>query len=85
MCKTYDLYIINGRFGAGDFTFINQNGASVIDYFIVSKHLLTNTISFQVLSATESCYLLIPLVIDGQCNIPRPHEDTADTITYTYH
>ena len=28
MCKTYDLYITNGHFGAGDFTFINQNGAS---------------------------------------------------------
>jgi len=85
MCKTYDLYIKNGRFGADDFTFINQNGASVIDYFIVSKHLLTNTINFQVLSATESCHLLIPLDIDGQCNIPRPQEDTADTITYRYH
>jgi len=85
MCKTYDLYITNGRFGAGDFTFINQNGASVIDFFIVSKHLLTNTISFQVLSATESCHLPISLVIDGQCYIPRPQEDTADTITYKYH
>ena len=57
----------------------------VIDYFIVSKHLLTNTISFQVISATESCHLPISLVIDGQCNIPRPHEDTEDTITYKYH
>ena len=52
MCKTYDLYTTNGRFGAGDFTFINQTGASVIDYFIISKYLLTNTISFQVFSAT---------------------------------
>ena len=49
----------------------------VIDYFIVSKHLLTNTISFQVLSATESCHL--PKYLDG------PHEDTEDTITYEYH
>jgi len=57
----------------------------VIDYFIVSKHLLTNTISFQVLSATESGHLPISLDIDGQCNIPRPQEDTEDTITYEYH
>ena len=49
----------------------------VIDYFIVSKDLLTNTISFQVLSATESCHL--SKFLDG------PHEDTEDTITYKYH
>ena len=49
----------------------------VIDYFIVSKDLLTNTISFQVLPATESCHL--PKYLDG------PHEDTEDTITYKYH
>ena len=75
MCKTYDLYITNEHFGAGDFTVINRNGASVIDYFNVSKQLLTSTISCQVLSATKSCHLPISLDIDEQCTSARPQGD----------
>ena len=52
LCKTHDLCIVNGRFGhdrgIGDYTCYTHNGASAIDYAIVSPGLLTKTNDFSV-------------------------------------
>ena len=43
-CKCFDLKFLNGRFGkdkfAGDFTCTSKSGNSVVDYIIMSSHLL---------------------------------------------
>lgn len=60
-CKTYACYIVNGRIGydknRGDFTFINDNGCSVIDYFIVSKEMFDLIDNFTVACRPEKDHL----------------------------
>ena len=50
--RAADLKIVNGRFGndagMGNFTCINANGQSVIDYMIMSPSLLPSITSFEV-------------------------------------
>ena len=50
--RTADLKIVNGRFGndagVGNFTCVNANGQSVIDYMIMSTCLLPNITLFEV-------------------------------------
>jgi hypothetical protein len=90
-CKTYSCYIVNGRFGidSGDFTFINNNGCSVIDYFIATKGLFDVVSNFEVLSNADCCHLPLCMHIlsSHQANSvsDRPNEscfyeiDNADT------
>ena len=68
-CQTYDCTIVNGRFGKdannGHFTFINQNGCSVIDYFIVSNELISIIHDFEILSYPDSTHL--PVLLNLEC------------------
>ena len=70
-CKTYGCFIINGRFGSdisnGDFTFINQNGCSVIDYFIMSSPLLNLIANFDIVTRPESCHLPVSMEFKSTC------------------
>ena len=70
-CKTYSCYIVNGRFGTdkdiGEYTFINQNGSSVIDYFIASKSVLHRVHQMEVVCNSLCNHL--PLMMELDCNI----------------
>ena len=53
MCKSFDLNIVNGRFGddkeIGDYTCYNKNGGrSTVDYAIVSNNIFENILNFNV-------------------------------------
>ena len=67
-CQTYDCTIVNGRFGKdannGHFTFINQNGCSVIDYFIVSNKLISVIQDFEI-SYPDSTHM--PVLLNLKC------------------
>ncbi|WAR16569.1 hypothetical protein MAR_031163, partial [Mya arenaria] len=66
-CKVLSCYIVNGRFGRYDrgagFTFINQNGCSVIDYYIVTKDLFDIITLFEIKSCTESSHVPLSLTL----------------------
>ena len=57
-CKMYDIRIANGRVGdddgVGDFTYMNYNGQSVIDYVMCSSQLLQNMSCFKLLHFNEN-------------------------------
>ena len=53
ICKSFDLSIINGRFGddkeIGDYTCLNKNGGcSAVDYAFVSNDIFENVMNFNV-------------------------------------
>ncbi len=51
MCIEFNIHIVNGRVDGdefGDFTFINRNGCSVIDYFMMSTRLFASIYSLTV-------------------------------------
>jgi exonuclease III len=66
-CKVFSCYIVNGRVGkctgSDGFTFINQNGCSTIDYFIVSRNIFELITSFEIQSNTESCHFPISMSV----------------------
>ena len=62
-CKTYGCYILNDRFGGSDYTFMNKNGCSVIDYFISSFNILHFVDKCEVLSMHESSHFPITLSV----------------------
>jgi len=64
-CQTYDMVIANGRFGpeSEQYTFMNKNGCSVIDYLIISKSMFRLINNFAVLSNSESCHFPISIAL----------------------
>ncbi|XP_077996531.1 uncharacterized protein LOC144449832 [Glandiceps talaboti] len=58
LCATFNLHIVNGRSGSdvnnGDFTCISNNGASVVDYVLVSTSLFNLISDFCIDLRTES-------------------------------
>ena len=52
MAKSFDLNIVNGRFGSdfkvGDFTFNGPLGSSTIDYILVSDSITPHILDFSV-------------------------------------
>ena len=74
--RTADLKIVDGRFGndagVGNFTCVNANGQSVIDYMIMSTCLLPNITLFDV-DVLDKCLSDVhcPLVMHITVN-PRP-------------
>jgi len=64
-CQTYDMVISNGRFGpeSEQYTFMNKNGCSVIDYLIISKSMFRLINNFAVLSNSESCHFPISIAL----------------------
>ena len=94
-CKTFSCSIVNGRVGhdkdVGDFTFINQNGSSVVDYFIVSNNLVNQIVDFNILLRPESCHMPISLVMKSlkrvatdACATPYTFYDWSETNISTY-
>ena len=69
MCNTLDLCIINGTCSGdrhGAYTYISDNGCSVIDYFLLSKVLYANVFDMcelEVVERTECKHLPVRLVI----------------------
>ena len=65
-CKTYGLYIANGRLGKdknkGSFTYIGPKGCSLIDYLLLSRELFDCISDFSVETRTESSHL--PVTVD---------------------
>ena len=78
-CKSYNFIIINGRFGddkgIGKFTFLNQNGCSVIDYYIVSKSFMNLVENFIVHDMPDSSHLPISIEIKNHNTIPNVDND----------
>lgn len=60
-CKTRSLRIANGRLyadeGIGEYTYIGQNGCSVIDYMICMDDVLSQISDFSVDCRTESWHM----------------------------
>ena len=79
-CKTHSCYIVNGRFGndkgKGEFTFINANGCSTIDYFILSKKLIEYVKNFEVLEHAYSSHL--PICLELFIDIESGDTDIED-------
>ena len=81
LCKEFDLRILNGRClddSLGQFTCFNWNGCSVVDYCVVSKELLNDVHSFQVMQLTElsnHCPIWFALKLRSNPAIPL-HNDT---------
>ena len=81
LCKSYALYIINGRYGVdkniGDYV------CSVIDYFIASKNVFDFVNSFEVATPAESKHFPLCLVLNLEWS--RIHVDNErDNIYYRY-
>ena len=61
LCATFNLHILNGRAGAdaniGDFTCLTHNGASVIDYVLVSSSFYFKLLNFSISLRTDSDHL----------------------------
>jgi hypothetical protein len=78
-CKTYSCYIVNGRYGKdagkGEFTFLNENGCSTIDYFILSKKVIEIVSDFEVLSHAESCHSPIYIELAAKQNTSKASKD----------
>ena len=85
LCKVHDLCIVNGRLGSdknnGDFTCYTHNGASTIDYAIVSPGLLTKTYDFCVHdfdSLFSDTHCPISLAISSALEISDHSVDNCD-------
>jgi hypothetical protein len=86
-CKTYSCYIANGRLqnGCSDgFTFINSNGSSTIDYFILSKGLIDIACKLDVLNRTESDHLPLSLELCTSNNNIVPQSCNEDDSSVVY-
>ena len=68
MCVENDIHVLNGRHGLdkeGNFTFINNNGCSCIDYMVCSTSLFKLVTDFYVKDFGVSAHL--PLVCQIEC------------------
>ncbi len=68
MCIELNLHIANGRVEGdnnGEFTFINRNGHSVIDYVMTSTEMFNWITSVEVLSLDVGCHF--PLLCKLRC------------------
>lgn len=69
MCIELNMHITNGRFAGdekGEFTFINQNGCSVIDYGVMSTELFSLVHDFAVLTMDVGCHF--PILCTLKCH-----------------
>ena len=84
-CYVFDLYILNGRM-AGDkdgmFTYISEQGSSLIDYFISSPGLFQYFSHFRVGNRIESKHMPLNLnfTVSGETKYNAVHSET----TYRY-
>ena len=77
-CKTYGMYIINGRLGRdaskGSFTYIGPNGCSLIYYLLLPKELFDCISEFCIETRTESTHL--PVTVHFYIHKHRRIDDT---------
>ena len=69
ICKLHNIHILNGRIYPdvkGNFTYISEQGCSLIDYGIVSTDLFEYVLYFEVIIRPESKHL--PIVCSLKCN-----------------
>ena len=85
-CKIYNCFVVNGRCGSdtgiGDFTFINQNGCSVIDYFVLSASLFDIVSNFNIVSRPESCHMPITMELYYVHTTTPVESDDGDSKTF---
>merc|ERR1712101_95255 len=90
VCKRTGMLIVNGRHecdALGEYTFINNNGKSTIDYLLTDNTSFTIIQNFKVESRIESCHMPLTFQltaksrdrIDKKVNI-----DTFDLIKYRW-
>ena len=75
MCREQDMFILNGRTEGdkeGEWTCINQRGASVADYIIVTQELIGREMEFRVQARVESDHAALVLWL-------RMYEETEST------
>ncbi|KAK6182070.1 hypothetical protein SNE40_009834 [Patella caerulea] len=83
ICALLNVHIVNGRYSndsPGEFTWITYNGASVVDYLIVSSDFYKLIQNFCVTNRTESDHL--PLEFEIACNIIVALDTSYDTMQY---
>ena len=78
LCSTLNIHIMNGRCGndfeKGDFTYIGNNGTSLIDYLISSSVLFDYVNDFSIQTRTESDHL--PITLSMKTDLFRPPDDS---------
>ena len=70
ICHIFGIHCLNGRFSGdtgGDYTCITLNGASIVDYILVSSNIFNLIQEFYVVTRTESDHQ--PLECSIKCNI----------------
>ena len=86
VCSTFNIHIMNGRCGndieKGDFTYIGNNGASLIDYIISSSVLFDYVIEFSIKSRTESDHL--PITLSVKTDLTRPTDASDKKVNTAY-
>ena len=68
LCKTTGLRIVNGRTTSdalGHFTCITHNGASTVDYLIVSQHIFNTVSDFRIGTRIDSDHMPLEFTIEG--------------------
>jgi len=66
ICEEFGLIIVNGLKSfhcSSDFTFISDQGCSVIDYFVVSQSLLLQLEHFQIIPVVETKHAAIEMLL----------------------
>ena len=82
VCKLHSIHILNGRAentdDKGVFTYISEQGCSVIDYCIVSSELFNEVLNFEVMLRPESKHM--PIICTLQCNLYDTYSTNTDDI-----
>jgi len=79
LCYVYRLFILNGRaYGdrGGEYTFIGENGSSVVDYFFSSANLFQYVDMFNIGDRLDSDHFPLELTL----NFPTTSNPTCSTI-----
>ena len=84
LCKSYGLYIVNGRFGeqSNGFTYVTQHGCSTIDYYIISRDVFELVKQCEVASQPESSHL--PLTLQIKVDADTNYGKNKQTKNRTY-
>ena len=81
LCSQFDFHILNGASEGdrnGSFTFVSQQGCSVIDYFIISDSLCSMSSHMSVESRVESSHM--PVTCSLQCVLDTPVAGEAEPL-----
>jgi hypothetical protein len=82
-CELKNFEILNGKFGLdirGEFTFINKQGNSVIDYTLASEGILRHILDFKI--GVEVISTHMPLLIELD-NIVQDRNNEINRVSHT--